>query len=69
MSNKKMPVLRNKIFNKTDEVHQYVQLENFTGNPACVMFKYQWYEKIFLNKRVCVCNSYIKQTKPWMRVL
>ena len=60
MSNKEKLKLIIKIFNKPDEVHHYVQLEKFIGEPACVMCKYQWYENIFENERVGVWNREIK---------
>ena len=61
-SKKKKPVLTNKRFNKPDEVHQYVRLGKCTGKPECVMCKYQWYEKIFVNKRFGVWNRETKRT-------
>ena len=61
-SKKKKPVLIVNIFNNIDEVNQYVNLEGCTDKPACEMCKYQCYDNIFENKRVCVWNRDIKQT-------
>ena len=54
MSSKKKVVLTRNRFNKPDEVNNYVKLGKYTSNPACLMCKYQWYEKHFQNNRVGV---------------
>ena len=55
-------VLTSNIFNKVDEVHQFVRLEKCMGKPEFVLCNYQLYENIFENKRVGVCNREIKLT-------